>query len=62
MAAHLSQQNNLPELAQAALATVLGGTLADVVVATQADGFNWLSLRHRFAFPHKRCKPRCINN
>ncbi|KLU21887.1 beta-lactamase [Caballeronia mineralivorans PML1(12)] len=44
VAAHLSQQNNLPELAQAALAAVLGGTAADVMVATQADGFGWLSL------------------
>jgi phosphoribosyl 1,2-cyclic phosphodiesterase len=44
VAAHLSQQNNLPELAQAAFAAVLGGTAADVMVATQADGFDWLSL------------------
>jgi phosphoribosyl 1,2-cyclic phosphodiesterase len=44
VAAHLSRENNLPELAQAALAAVLGGTPADVVVATQADGFDWLSL------------------
>lgn len=44
VAAHLSQQNNLPELAQAALSAVLGGTPADVVIATQADGFDWLSL------------------
>ncbi len=44
VAAHLSQQNNLPELAQAALAAVLGAAAADVMVATQADGFDWLSL------------------
>jgi phosphoribosyl 1,2-cyclic phosphodiesterase len=44
VAAHLSRENNLPELAQAALAAVLGGTAADVVVATQTDGFDWLSL------------------
>ncbi|MGA7811862.1 MBL fold metallo-hydrolase [Caballeronia sp.] len=44
VAAHLSQENNLPELAQAAFAAVIGGSLADVVVATQADGFDWLSL------------------
>ena len=44
VAAHLSRENNMPELAQAALAAVLGGTAADVVVATQADGFDWLSL------------------
>lgn len=44
VAAHLSQQNNLPELAQAALAAVLGGMPADVTVATQADGFDWRTL------------------
>jgi phosphoribosyl 1,2-cyclic phosphodiesterase len=44
VAAHLSRENNLPELAQAAFAAVMGGSLADVVVATQADGFDWLSL------------------
>jgi phosphoribosyl 1,2-cyclic phosphodiesterase len=44
VAAHLSRENNLPELAQAAFAVVMGGSLADVVVATQADGFDWLSL------------------
>jgi phosphoribosyl 1,2-cyclic phosphodiesterase len=42
VAAHLSQQNNLPELAQAALAAVLGGSIEDVMVATQDDGFDWL--------------------
>jgi phosphoribosyl 1,2-cyclic phosphodiesterase len=44
VAAHLSQQNNLPELAQAALAAVLGGSIEDVMVATQDDGFDWLPL------------------
>ena len=44
VAAHLSQQNNLPHLAQAALAAVLGGSAIDVVVATQAEGFDWLTL------------------
>ncbi|MFM0053421.1 MBL fold metallo-hydrolase [Caballeronia grimmiae] len=44
VAAHLSQQNNLPHLAQAALAAVLGASAPDVVVATQAEGFDWLSL------------------
>jgi hypothetical protein len=44
VAAHLSQQNNLPHLAQAALAAVLGAAAPDVVVATQAEGFDWLSL------------------
>lgn len=44
VAAHLSQQNNLPELAQAALAGVLGAVSTDVVVASQSDGFAWLSV------------------
>ncbi|BCQ23676.1 MBL fold metallo-hydrolase [Caballeronia sp. NK8] len=44
VAAHLSQQNNLPHLAQAALAAALGASAVDVVVATQAEGFDWLAL------------------
>jgi phosphoribosyl 1,2-cyclic phosphodiesterase len=44
VAAHLSQQNNLPHLAQAALGAVLGASAVDVVVATQAEGFDWLTL------------------
>lgn len=44
VAAHLSQQNNLPHLAQAALAAALGASAIDVVVATQAEGFYWLML------------------
>ncbi len=44
VAAHLSQQNNLPHLAQAALSAVLGVSAVDVVVATQAEGFDWLTL------------------
>lgn len=44
VAAHLSQQNNLPHLAQAALAAVLDASAVDVVVATQAEGFDWLAL------------------
>lgn len=43
VAAHLSQQNNLPTLAQAALAEVLGARHEDVLVASQDDGFGWLS-------------------
>jgi phosphoribosyl 1,2-cyclic phosphodiesterase len=41
-AAHLSQQNNLPELAQAALAGVLGTSPVDIDIATQVDGFDWI--------------------
>ncbi|MCR1768432.1 MBL fold metallo-hydrolase [Burkholderia glumae] len=44
VAAHLSQQNNLPELAQAALAAALGSAPGDVTVASQDDGFGWRSL------------------
>jgi phosphoribosyl 1,2-cyclic phosphodiesterase len=44
VAAHLSQQNNSPELAQAAMAGVLGAAATEVVVASQDDGFDWLTL------------------
>ncbi|CAB3747515.1 MBL fold metallo-hydrolase [Paraburkholderia humisilvae] len=44
VAAHLSQQNNLPELAQAAMAAGLGAAVTDVVVASQDNGFDWLTL------------------
>lgn len=44
VAAHLSHQNNLPELAQAALAQVLGASPQEVRVASQDEGFGWLSL------------------
>ncbi|WJF91195.1 MBL fold metallo-hydrolase [Paraburkholderia bonniea] len=44
IAAHLSQQNNSPELAQAAMAAVLGVAATEIVVASQAGGFDWLSL------------------
>lgn len=44
VAAHLSQQNNSPELARAAMAGVLGAAATEVVVASQNDGFDWLSL------------------
>ncbi|PCE27369.1 MBL fold metallo-hydrolase [Paraburkholderia acidicola] len=44
IAAHLSQQNNLPELAQAAMAGVLGTAATEVIVASQQEGFSWLSL------------------
>jgi phosphoribosyl 1,2-cyclic phosphodiesterase len=44
VAAHLSQQNNLPHLAQAALAMALEASALDVVVASQDEGFDWLVL------------------
>ncbi|KVM69814.1 MBL fold metallo-hydrolase [Burkholderia ubonensis] len=44
VAAHLSQQNNRPELARQGFAGVLGTDGSDVVVATQETGFDWLAL------------------
>ncbi len=44
VAAHLSRQNNRPDLARAALATALGRALTDVAVADQATGCDWVSL------------------
>jgi hypothetical protein len=44
IAAHLSQTNNLPRLAAAALAGVLGCAPGEVEVADQANGFGWRSL------------------
>ncbi len=44
IAAHLSKQNNRPELAQAALALALDCNPADVGVATQSSGFDWVSI------------------
>lgn len=44
VAAHLSQQNNTPALAQAALAGVLGCAEGWVGVADQDDGFDWRAL------------------
>lgn len=44
VAAHLSERNNRPDLAQAALASVFGGVPADIVVASPAEGFDWLAL------------------
>ncbi|CAB3789677.1 Putative metallo-hydrolase YycJ [Paraburkholderia caffeinitolerans] len=44
VAAHLSQQNNTPELARAAMAAVLGNAATEIGVATQGEGFDWLVL------------------
>ncbi|WP_428422964.1 MBL fold metallo-hydrolase [Methylibium sp.] len=44
VAAHLSAQNNRPELAAAALAAALGAGPADIVVANASAGFAWLDL------------------
>ena len=42
--AHLSQQNNRPELARAALARALGCAESWVSLATQDDGFDWRTI------------------
>lgn len=42
--AHLSQQNNRPELARAALARGLGCEESWISLATQDDGFGWRSI------------------
>ena len=44
VAAHLSEQNNTPALACAALAHVLGSAPRDIVVADPSRGCGWLSL------------------
>ena len=44
VAAHLSERNNRPDLARAALARVCGAALADIVVADPLLGFDWLDL------------------
>ncbi len=44
VAAHLSEQNNRPELARDALAGACGRRGADIVVAHPQTGFDWLAL------------------
>jgi phosphoribosyl 1,2-cyclic phosphodiesterase len=44
VAAHLSERNNTPKLARAALASVCGIDAAKIVVADPLLGFDWLSL------------------
>jgi phosphoribosyl 1,2-cyclic phosphodiesterase len=45
VAAHLSEQNNRPELARTSLAGALGCEAEWVGIATQQDGFGWRELR-----------------
>jgi phosphoribosyl 1,2-cyclic phosphodiesterase len=45
VAAHLSQANNTPELARAALAGALGCAPEWIGVATQDEGFGWREIR-----------------
>jgi hypothetical protein len=44
IAAHLSQSNNTPELARAALARALDCEPEWISVATQEEGFTWRAL------------------
>ncbi len=44
VAAHLSERNNTPELAAAAVAGVLGISVGEVSIASQSDGIGWLNL------------------
>ncbi len=44
VAAHLSLQNNRPELAQAAVAGALGCAAQDILVASATAGTDWLSV------------------
>ncbi|WP_225784908.1 MBL fold metallo-hydrolase [Xenophilus sp. Marseille-Q4582] len=44
LAAHLSQQNNRPELARAALALGLGAQEADMLTADAVEGSDWLQV------------------
>ncbi len=45
IAAHLSRQNNTPDLARRALAEALGCDDSWIGVATQDDGFSWREIR-----------------
>ncbi len=45
VAAHLSEQNNTPQLACAALSAVLGCSSEWIGVASQAEGFGWRELK-----------------
>ena len=44
IAAHLSEENNQPILAQTALAAVLGWQPEEVGVAGQQHGFDWITI------------------
>ena len=44
VAAHLSQQNNLPELVKNSLAQAMSCIADDIIIATQNDGCAWLDL------------------
>lgn len=45
VAAHLSEENNCPELVRSTLARVLAGAAVEIAVADQEAGVSWLELR-----------------
>ena len=44
VAAHLSKQNNRPDLARAAFAAALGSKAEDIFVASQDQGLQWVTI------------------
>jgi len=44
VAAHLSEENNRPELVRASLADMWGGERAEIVIADPARGFAWITV------------------
>lgn len=42
--AHLSKSNNTPELAREALTAALAGHAADIMIACQEQGFDWITI------------------
>ena len=44
VAAHLSEQNNTPDLARGARRAVLRAAASDILVAHPAEGIAWLDL------------------
>jgi phosphoribosyl 1,2-cyclic phosphodiesterase len=44
LGAHLSEQNNRPEIVRRAMAEALGSNEAEMLTATAADGSPWLDL------------------
>jgi phosphoribosyl 1,2-cyclic phosphodiesterase len=44
VAAHISEQNNLPQLAFDCLTMALGDTLGGIIMANQPDGMPWLAI------------------
>ena len=53
VAAHLSERNNTPALARAALAEACGTTGEDILVADPHSGLPWLSLAWKQILPRR---------